>query len=333
MILARTDRLPVGPAPQRAALAGLARGGAALASPADHPALHLVELGGAAPAAAAQRPLSLPLRVAAWNLERCLFPEASAAALAGVDVALLSEMDNGMARSGQAHTSAEIARHLGMSYAYGVEFLELDLGSPVEREFCTDTENALGFHGNAVLARSGLSRPFLLRLPGQGRWFHDAEQPRLGGRVAVGGVLSSTEGPIVVVSTHLESACDAAHRQAQMAALIGAIDAAFGTLPVLIGGDLNTGNHCGGDWRAETLFETAGAAGFTLHGGAVDQPTTRPSRITRFPDRAMKLDWFLARGLCLGATRICPALDAAGQPLSDHDRIETTITAIAAAPG
>lgn len=288
------------------------------------PALAQIETGGTAPAA----PQPLPLRVAAWNLERCLFPEASALALQGADVVLLSEMDVGMARTAQRHTPVEIGRKLGMAHAFGVEFIELGLGSETERSFCLDAFNTRGFHGNAVLAKAPLICPFLLRLPGQGRWYLDVGQPRLGGRIAVGARVETISGPIVFVSTHLESACDGDHRAAQMQALIGAIDIAFPGLPVLIGGDLNTGNHTGGDWRAEPLFTIAQTAGFTRHGGPEDQPTTRPSLITRFPERAMKLDWFLTRGLTLGETCIRPSLDAAGRPLSDHDRIETTVLGI-----
>lgn len=290
------------------------------------PALHLIECGGLAH----ENPLAFPIRVAAWNLERCLFPEASAQALAGVDIVLLSEMDNGMARTAQRHGTAEIASALGMSYAYAVEFLELGLGSPIERDFCHDTHNDRGFHGNALLARGSLTQPFAMRLFGHRQWFSDPEQPRLGERVAVGGVVATEAGPLLAISTHLESACAAAHREAQMAGLIELIDKAYPNLPVLIGGDLNTGNHAAGDWRAEGLFELARAAGFTIHGGPEDGPTTRPSLFTRFPERAMKLDWFLARGLTLGKTTICPALTPEGTPLSDHDRIETTILGFSA---
>ncbi|PWR17629.1 endonuclease [Zavarzinia compransoris] len=293
-----------------------------------YPALALVETGGTAGAAA----LALPLRVAAWNLERCLFPAETAGALAGIDVALLSEMDDGMARSGQRHPTAEIAQALGMAYAYGVEFLELGLGSPIEQGFCRDGFNSRGFHGNALAARSPLVRPFMLRLPGRRQWFMDEEQPRLGERMAIGATVATAAGPVVFVSTHLESACPESHRAAQIQALIAALDLHFPALPVLIGGDLNTGNHAGGNWRAESLFGIARAAGFSIHGGPAEAPTTRPSLITRFPERAMKLDWFLARRLRLGATTIHPALDAQGRPLSDHERLETTVEALEIPP-
>lgn len=288
-------------------------------------AMNTVEIGGKA---ASPEPLAFPFTVAAWNLERCLFPEESAAHLraTGAPLVLLSEMDNGMARTGQRHTTAEVAAMLGMQYAYGVEFVELGLGSATERAFCKDGSNEKGFHGNALMAAVPLRRPFLERLWGERLWFMDGgDQPRLGERSAVGTVIDTEAGPFVAVSTHLESATTAACRERQMKELIDHLDAAFPGLPILIGGDLNTGNHAGGDFEAEGLFAMSAARGFTRHGGPIDRMTTRPSLITRWPERAMKLDWFLARGLKIGESRILPSLDASGRPLSDHDLITCVV--------
>lgn len=291
---------------------------------AARPEMNSVEVG-AAPSSTA--PLAFPFTVAAWNLERCLFAPESAAHLAATKapVVLLSEMDNGMARTGQRHPTAEVAAILGMQYAYGIEFIEMGLGSDTERAFCEDDFNARGFHGNALLASVPLGRPFMLRLWGERLWFTDAEQPRLGERFAIGAVIETEAGPFVAVSTHLESATTAAYRERQVRELIDALDEAFPGLPVLIGGDLNTGNHAGGDFEAEGLFAMSAARGFARHGGALEVMTTRPSLITRWPERAMKLDWFLARGLKIGETRIIPSLDETGRPLSDHDLITCVV--------
>ena len=288
------------------------------------PGLNLIELGGAPQSA----PLPLPLTVAAWNLERCLFPEASAAQLSDCDLILVSEMDHGMARTKQRNTTAVMAGELGMAHAYAVEFLELGLGSPIEHQFCDDDHNTRGYHGNGLMAKTALVAPFALRLWGKRQWFFDADQPRLGERIAIGARVETEAGPLIAVSTHLESACGPAHREEQMRGLIALLEAEFPGLPVLIGGDLNTGNHAGGDWRAEGLFTVARDAGFTIHGGPEDQTTTRPSLITRWPDRAMKLDWFLARGLTLGPVEIRSSLDPDGRPLSDHDAVVARIEAL-----
>lgn len=289
------------------------------------PVMNAVEVGGQ-PAAAT--PLAFPLTVAAWNLERCLFPEDSAAHIAatGASLVLLSEMDDGMARTGQRNTTAEVARELSMQYAYGVEFIELGLGSETEREFCKDDFNARGLHGNGLMAMVLLEKPFVIRLWGERIWLdHDPDQLRIGERCAIGAVIETEAGPFVAVSTHLESVATAAYRERQVRELIDALDTAFPGLPILIGGDLNTGNRIEGGFEAETLFSMAAARGFTRHGGPLEQMTTRPSLITRWPDRAMKLDWFLCRGLEISTSAIIASLDADGRPLSDHDLITCRI--------
>lgn len=326
MITKTTSDLPR-PTPRDLAIDDLARTVAAHdAHVADIAAMSLIETGGAA----LSDLLSLPLTVGAWNLERCLFPEASAHQMADCDLLLLSEMDSGMARTRQRNTTRDMAQVLGMNYTYGIEFLELGLGSPIEHSFCTDTANAQGFHGNGLMARGTVGAPFVIRLHGHRQWFLDVEQPRLGERMAIGARIATDQGDLIAVSTHLESASGPAHREEQMRGLIAGLDAQFPGLPILIGGDLNTGNDPGGDWRAEGLFDVARAAGFTVHGGPEEQTTTRPSLITRWPDRAMKLDWFLARDLTLGPVEIRPSLDPDGRPLSDHDAVVAQILSLGA---
>lgn len=330
MIRETTEALVVPSPAERAAIGDLQRSIATHdARMAELPAMNRIELGGRPPAKA---PLPLPFTVAAWNLERCLFPADSARHIreTGAGVVLLSEMDDGMARTAQRHTTAAVAEELGMAYAYGVEFIELGLGSQTEKEFCVDDFNAKGFHGNALMAGVPLADPFLIRLEGERLWFmREAEQPRLGERMAIGARIETEAGPVVMVSTHLESATTAGYRERQVAGLLHALDAAFPGLPLLIGGDLNTGNHAGGDFEAEGLFRQAAGRGFQRHGGPLDRMTTRPSLITRWPDRAMKLDWFLTRGLAVGASAIVPSLDGSGRPLSDHDMITCRIDGIA----
>lgn len=278
-------------------------------------------------------PVAFPFNVAAWNLERCLFPEDSARKMLAEKpvVALLSEMDNGMARTQQKNMTAELAHHMKMAYAYAVEFIELGLGSEIEHQFCDDDFNAKGFHGNALMASVPMQHIFAQRLAGERLWFlpgcnqpgakNNGDQPRLGERNAIGAVIETEDGPFVAVSVHLESATRAGYRENQVVQLIEAIEAEFGAMPILIGGDLNTGVLMDGDFEAEGLFKLAAARGFTRHSGALSEMTTRPSLISRNPERSLKLDWFLTRGLKIGESRIIPSLDENGRPLSDHDLI------------
>jgi endonuclease/exonuclease/phosphatase family metal-dependent hydrolase len=277
-----------------------------------------------APVAERGEILSFPLTVAAWNLERCYNVEKSAVLLQrqGAELVLLSEVDNGMARTAQRHTSRDIATELGMNYAFGVEFLELELGAEVELAFCEDDFNRHGFHGNALLSKAALQAPVMIRLEPHGHWF-TPESParRVGTRCAIAAGVMTTEGPLYAVSVHLENRGDAAYREAQVKRLIDAIDELAGDTPVVIGGDLNTGLADGGDFEKETLFAHAYGRGFERHGGPLDQTTTRPSRVSRSPRGTWKLDWFLTRGLLVEDSRIVPSVADDGEVLSDHDMV------------
>ena len=292
---------------------------------ADIPAMGMVETGGVVSEAAAPQIFT----VAAWNLERCLFPEKSAALLASQapEVVLLSEMDCGMARTGQRHPTAELAAALGMHYSYGVEFYEIGLGGDTERPFCVDDHNAIGWHGNAVLSRTAPLSSVLIRLDDYGHWFVDGEfgcdrdQPRIGGRMAIATIIPTVAGQLCVVSVHLESNADSEYRCGQMLSLIEAVDQFAPDLPVLIGGDLNTGNNSTApDWRSEALFDAARAHGFSWDNNA-EGTTTRRSFLTPHPNRTMKLDWFASRGLSMDGAAIVPAVDPNGDPLSDHELV------------
>ncbi|PLW78396.1 endonuclease [Cohaesibacter celericrescens] len=293
----------------------------------DIPAMTALEVGGKAKSSR----LSADFTVAAWNVERCLFPDRSANHLAShtPSVVLLSEMDSGMARTGQRNTTAEMANALGMRYAYGVEFFEMGLGGPTERPYCKDDFNASGWHGNAILSAVPFEKLALFRLDQNGRWFctgsnsaADPEQPRMGGRMAVAAIVPTETGPLCVVSTHLESNANAAYRHQQFASLLSMIDRFAPDIPVLIGGDLNTGNHIPPDfdWRVESLFDLAREQGY--HWDLTpDGVTTRNSLITPHDTRRMKLDWFCARGLVGAAKPLLASLDTDGTPLSDHECI------------
>lgn len=294
------------------------------------PAMNAVQLGGTA----SQECLCATPTVVAWNVERCLFPEETATHLASLapDIVLLSEVDHGMARTGQRHTTEVVAAGLGMAYAFGVEFHELDLGGPTERQFCRDAFNVLGWHGNAILSSVPMKRVAMVRLDEDGYWFAahngaaDPEQPRVGGRMALLAEVATQAGSLTVVSTHLESNADSDFRLQQFNVLLDTIDAFTPSGPVLIGGDLNTGNHLPPDfdWRREMLFSAAQERGFSWEFTA-DGPTTRPSLITPHPDRVMKLDWIAGRGLASKDCGTQSSLGASNKPLSDHDPVWSRI--------
>ena len=292
------------------------------------PCLHAVEV--RQPAAP---PPDGPVTVAAWNMERCKHVEAAAALLRdrGAGVVLATEMDRGMARAGQRHTTADLAGLLGMGFAFAVEFVELALGDDREQAACAGQENAEGLHGNAVLSRWPIARAAVIPLDDGGAWYRTdlkQGQRRIGGRHAIACEIAGPEGPFWAVAAHFESESTPETRAAEAGRLIAGLAALGADGPTVIGGDFNTRSapvDLAGLETAEPTFDVLATAGFDWEGAVLPGGTTRdhpwdpPGRPPR------KLDWLLLRGMAPRAPWIAPALAADGRVLSDHDCIGVTL--------
>ncbi len=307
------------------------------------PALHQIEVGGPAPQAGGA---TGQLRVVAWNVERLrhIDPISETLVRLAPDVCLLSEIDKGMARSGNSHRTEDLAQRLGQGYAYGVEFVELGRGNDEERRAAGNVENSHGFHGNAILSRLALQRPALFRLETDGAWWgHDRGQPRVGGRMAMAGQVMLDGQAVTVVTVHLESHSGPQMRLDQMVRLADLVDAYAPGAPVVIGGDLNTSTY---EWprtgrdmedaadptrrlrppEFEPLFDHMQALGYDWQ--SCNLPQTATQRLWE-PDPARRLgqiDWFLTRGLVANAPQVIPATYADGSTASDHEAIMVTLT-------
>lgn len=290
-------------------------------------AFRQIELGGHEAAPVPER----RLRVAAWNLQRCLYPKAAAQLLQqhGVGLALLTEMDDGMLRTGQAHTTARMAELLRCRYAYGLEFLEL-LATPPPAGFPrVDDDNRAGFHGNGLLTALPIERLALIRLDEVADWYIAPKggERRVGNRMAVAASVNWGGRRFVACSVHLESATDGEGRVTQMRTLLDAIEQMAEGLPVLIGGDLNThvqpGRH---DDPAEPLFSAAKQRGYDFAAANLARPTTRDSVWTE-SEGTRQLDWFCTRGLAVSDPEVVASLDPDGHPLTDHELILLSIGA------
>ena len=277
------------------------------------------------------------LTVTAWNIERCKHVEDSAKLLQSVnaDVVLATEMDLGMARSGQHHTTSELASCLGFAYAYGVEFVELGLGDSFETAACTGMTNLHGIHGNAILSRWPLEDIALIPLDTGGEWFVRAPkndgQYRVGGRMALAARIDTTKGPLVLVSVHYESESDARGRAHQSKILLASIEDIYGQGATVIGGDLNTKGFMEAGMSAAEILATPekaepGFARFAAHGydwraANLGEFTTRLPPLSS-PSAPLKtLDWLFTRGVEARSPFITPALSANGRYLSDHELI------------
>lgn len=308
------------------------------------PALRQIEVGGAAPRRGG---IDASARIACWNVERLRHLDAVEATLraAAIDVALLSEVDRGMARSGNHDCIAELAGRLGHGYLYAVEFLELDLGDVDEKRIHAGETNLAGFHGAAIASDLTLAHPFLIRLEARGDWFDGTHhEPRVGTTIALGAIVIVAGVPVVMASVHLESYCTPGTRRDDTAHLLTLIDRIAPAAPVILGGDFNTSTASHTEradrdaWRArlaaepdrlirpelhEPLFELLAANGYDWHAcNVADSPTTRHADPNR--PRA-KLDWFFTRGLVATSPGIIPALRPDGTPASDHDCLVVTI--------
>ncbi len=308
------------------------------------PALAQIEVGPPVPVASGAQGA---LRVVAWNVERLRHLSATADLLLreAADVCLITEIDKGMARTGNTHRTAELSAAISQPYAYAAEFVELDLGTIGEREAHAGQDNALGFHGNAVLSRYALNRPVLFRLEAEGKWFGwDRGEPRVGGRIAIGGQVMLDGVAVTLVGLHLESHSDPAHRAGQMARLLELIAQYDNVAPVLIGGDLNTSTRSWAERLAglpedpsrrcdvvphEPLFSVMAAHGFDWT--ACNLPLMPTQRFAdpeaeasrgRFPG---KIDWLMTRGLVASEPAVIPAVGPDGAILSDHDALAVTI--------
>jgi endonuclease/exonuclease/phosphatase family metal-dependent hydrolase len=190
-----------------------------------------------------EAPVGNSLRVTAWNLRRGRYWKQAAeilrrTPLLGTDVLLATEMDLGMARSGNQHIARKLALELRMNYAYGVEFLELTKGEPEERD-CPG-ENVWGYHGNAILSRYRLESVSMLRFPGIEKWFGDYPQPyqqRLGGRMALFAKIAVGGRSLLLASVHLETGKNAVKIRKRQAKLL--IENIGEYSPAVLGGDFN----------------------------------------------------------------------------------------------
>lgn len=279
------------------------------------------------------RPVQPTLRLAAWNLERCKYPAQSAALMrqAGVDVALVSEMDHGMARSGNINTTRHVASQLGAGYAFAVEFVELGLGNPQETERFAGRANSHGYHGNAVISSLPFRDPRIVSVGDPGSWFSlDWHHRRLGRRNGVMVTVDLDGAPVTLVSVHLENRSTPSERRDQMRRLLDAIDA---DAPAVIAGDLNTSALpapvSDSDWFAraaayEPLFDLMSSAGFGWKEANTADQTRRIIDDGRPLPLARRIDWFFVRGLQASNPVTWPA-EADGQVLSDHELITVDV--------
>ncbi len=264
------------------------------------------------------------LKIIAWNMERgrhwrdCVKLINEHPALVNPDFIFLGEMDFGMARSANEHTTQQMADSLKMNYLYGVEFLELTNGEKEERIKYPGV-NDRGFHGNAILSKYPLKNVKMIRFPGIDKWYN-SYQKRLGGRMALMATVTCNNQNITLVSTHLES--DAGQfktRYEQMNWIINELAIYSPKNPVLMGGDLNA-------ILQERLFFELRKNGFLIEEcNEIGQPTQQIFENGKVKLAKHQIDYLLVKDMEVKRDKFSPRIIPAAYPpdtlekmLGDH---------------
>jgi len=182
-------------------------------------------------------------RIVAWNIERGNQLDAQLevlrhnAHLLDFDVLLLTEVDKGMARSGNRDVARDLARELGLFYAFVPCYLNLGKGSGLEREVAG--KNELGLQGNAVFSRYSLSGVRHIPLP-NGIDKMAGREKRLGQLNALAAEIHFPDFPVTAVAVHLDAQSSQRHRREQMRHVLAKVGE---EIPCVLGGDWNTSTY------------------------------------------------------------------------------------------
>lgn len=183
------------------------------------------------------------VRATAWNIERgkrlpgIVRALKDHAILRASDILLLTELDYGMARTGNLFVAREIAEELELNYVFAPCYIALNKGSGLEAG--VEGENVQALHGNALFSRFPLRRAHSLELP-NGKDKMSGKEKRLGSQRAVVADVQHPRGEFRAVSLHLDAHSTQRHRARQMRLVLEHLSQLKPQLPTVIGGDWNT---------------------------------------------------------------------------------------------
>ncbi len=281
--------------------------------------------------------LKTKFRLASWNLERCKDIASAATIIRDqrIDICCLSEMDWGLARSGNVNTSFALAETLDQNCLFAIEYIELGHGNQTEITAFQNLKNTRGLHGNAILSPAGFLEFSVVRLTHNNEWNGlDWHSERIGSRIAVVALFQLVNTQVVVVNTHLECLCRPDFRSSQMTEILNFINQRYRKFPVVIAGDMNTSALPSGseypssspDWlrtpyQYEPMFKVLLEEGYDWLASNNSQHTRRMLANGWPQPPFKKLDWIFTRGLKATAPNCIAAVRTDGSPVSDHEMI------------
>ncbi|MEJ7624522.1 MAG: endonuclease/exonuclease/phosphatase family protein [Pyrinomonadaceae bacterium] len=178
----------------------------------------------------------------AWNLERGIQLDGiidvlkDHPQLRNKDVLLLTELDYGMARSGNRFVAKEIADALHLNFAFAPVYIPLQKGSGVEAEMAG--ENTLSIHGLGTFSPHPITNAHAVALP-NGKDKMWGKEKRLGWLRALVADIEHPAGTFRAVTLHLDAHSSRKHRHLQMRIVLDHLET-LPPLPTIIGGDWNT---------------------------------------------------------------------------------------------
>jgi endonuclease/exonuclease/phosphatase family metal-dependent hydrolase len=241
------------------------------------------------------------LTVVSWNIAQGARYERVRDALAAIDadIYLLQEVDMGVRRSDYRRVAKDLADDLGLNWVFAGEFQEIG----------QSRRNVPALTGQAVLSRYPIHGAHALPFENQAklRWRLDPFQPRRGGRMA----LRAESGGLLLYNAHIESAKDDRFRHKQVdEMLFDHLAPERAQLPVVFGGDFNTGNVPDRSPIVRCLINE----GFVDALGAVDTP--RRTSV----NHEQPLDWIFIRNMASERGRVIEVPRA-----SDHFPLEAAV--------
>ncbi|HXH71136.1 MAG TPA: endonuclease/exonuclease/phosphatase family protein [Pyrinomonadaceae bacterium] len=178
----------------------------------------------------------------AWNIERgnrfggIVEALKNHTELKDKDLLLLTELDYGMARSGNRFVARDLARELELNYAFAPCYIALQKGSGIEANVAG--ENTKSLHGLAMFSKYPMRNTHAVALPnGKDKMF--GKEKRLGYLRALVADIEHPAGIFRAVTVHLDAHSSRKHRHFQMRIVLDHLEN-LPSLPTIIGGDWNT---------------------------------------------------------------------------------------------
>lgn len=210
-------------------------------------------------------------------------------------ILFLNEMDWGMARTNNEHTTKRLASCLNMNYVFGVEFIELTKGNEQEQRLSKGKDNTWAWHGNAILSTDKIEYAEIIRLPGTEQFWKNGlkgKEQRKGGRMAISAMI----GDIRVICTHLDFFVGQSYNKKSLHTL----GKMFTDNKIILAGDLGTPGRDATTPNVLKKYEYDDAWSINTH------------------DKKGSGDWFMSKGVTLDTTNVIDSGD-----ISDHNIILT----------